>query len=392
MNSSLETYRFQLDKSSKKFRCPSCEKKRFVKYTDTTTGGYLPVQYGRCDREINCGYHFSPYQDGFKNSDWRNLPPPQERPPDFINPELFKASLKAYGKNNFVGYLKSIFPGQTIQQIIKKYYIGTSKYWPGATVFWQVDENRKIRTGKIMLYSDDGHRKKSAGYNYITWVHAVNEDKDFNLNQCLFGAHLVPDSDKLIAVVESEKTACICDVYFPQYLWLATGAMGNLKPSTCNTLSGREVTLFPDVGAFDKWQQKAIKLAGICDVSVSNYLQTVADPEAVKKGYDLADYLIGFNPDKFKAGYPIHKQDKPLEAKFESQKNGIPPVKLNSAGYPADWDKISIDPGTQEAAEAKRHALNDCDTEFERLKILDPKVALIAELFDGEPITEIELS
>ena len=34
---------------------------------------------------------------------------------------------------------------------MKRYKVGTSKYWDGATVFWQTDNQNKIRTGKIML-------------------------------------------------------------------------------------------------------------------------------------------------------------------------------------------------------------------------------------------------
>ena len=40
--------------------CPSCNKKRFVRYIDTITDQYLSQNVGRCDREIKCGYHFSP--------------------------------------------------------------------------------------------------------------------------------------------------------------------------------------------------------------------------------------------------------------------------------------------------------------------------------------------
>ncbi|MEI6848114.1 MAG: hypothetical protein WCK32_08830 [Chlorobiaceae bacterium] len=55
------------------------------------------------------------------------------------------------------------------------------------------------------------------------------------------------------------------------------------------TLHGRTVTLFPDLGAFEKWQSIA---AGIPNVTISNILErraTVADRAA---GLDLADYLL----------------------------------------------------------------------------------------------------
>jgi hypothetical protein len=40
----------------------------------------------------------------------------------------------------------------------------------------------------------------------------------FNINQCLFGLHLINESNqKTIAVVESEKTAVLISVFKPQY-------------------------------------------------------------------------------------------------------------------------------------------------------------------------------
>ncbi|MCS5488914.1 DUF6371 domain-containing protein [Algoriphagus limi] len=55
-----KNYRYQFDISSKKFHCPSCQKKTFVLYVDPETGDYLPEQYGKCDREIKCGHFLLP--------------------------------------------------------------------------------------------------------------------------------------------------------------------------------------------------------------------------------------------------------------------------------------------------------------------------------------------
>lgn len=56
----MESFKYSLDKSSKKHICPSCDKKTFVFYVNTETGGYLTTDYGRCDREQNCSYHKAP--------------------------------------------------------------------------------------------------------------------------------------------------------------------------------------------------------------------------------------------------------------------------------------------------------------------------------------------
>ena len=54
------TFRYYLDKSSKKHICPNCTKKTFVRYVDNATGNFLKGDYGRCDRESKCNYHNAP--------------------------------------------------------------------------------------------------------------------------------------------------------------------------------------------------------------------------------------------------------------------------------------------------------------------------------------------
>lgn len=54
------SFRYKLDKSSHKYKCPGCNKKTLVKYVDNETGNYLNGNYGRCDRESKCKYHKAP--------------------------------------------------------------------------------------------------------------------------------------------------------------------------------------------------------------------------------------------------------------------------------------------------------------------------------------------
>ena len=65
----MSNYKYILDKSSKKYVCPQCNKKRFVRYIDTETKEYLPNEFGTCDRLINCGYGNNPYKAGYHKSE-----------------------------------------------------------------------------------------------------------------------------------------------------------------------------------------------------------------------------------------------------------------------------------------------------------------------------------
>ena len=54
------SFKYTLDKSSKKYICPSCNKRTLVKYVDNETGKFLPDNFGRCDRESKCNYNYAP--------------------------------------------------------------------------------------------------------------------------------------------------------------------------------------------------------------------------------------------------------------------------------------------------------------------------------------------
>jgi hypothetical protein len=301
-------YRFTLDPGSKKYRCPSCGKLRFVRFIDQETGVILPSAYGRCDREISCGYFLSPYHDDFaKNmketgSHYAAPATIRSKPvkcnlPGSISSHIVEKTFAHYDENNLIQYLSAIFDHQKILSLVSQYNIGTSKYWQGATIFWQKDINGKYRTGKIMLYDPhSGRRIKNGKGSMIQWVHKVIGLSDFQLSQCFFGEHLLQDSnDKAIAVVESEKTAIIAAGHYPDLIWLATGGSQLLSEKTAKVLENKTVILFPDLEVYDSWKEKAkiIKqsVKGI-RIFISKLLQNNASTEERQKGLDLADYLI----------------------------------------------------------------------------------------------------
>lgn len=91
-----------------------------------------------------------------------------------------------------------------------------------------------------------------------------------------------------IAIVESEKTAIIASHFIDRYIWLACGGLGGLGHEKCQVLRNRSVTLFPDLGAYEKWREKANQLG----FNISNHLEKIATPEQREQGLDLADFLI----------------------------------------------------------------------------------------------------
>ena len=81
---------------------------------------------------------------------------------------------------------------------------------------------------------------------------------DYNLVQCLFGEHLLKMyPDKVVALVESEKSALIASGVYPEYIWLATGGKSQLSIDKLKVLKGRTVIMFPDVDGYEYWKNKA---------------------------------------------------------------------------------------------------------------------------------------
>ena len=138
-------------------------------------------------------------------------------------------SIKRFKNNNFINFIEKNFGYEKANDVIELYNIGDSKNWFGATIFWQVDKNNVVRTGKIMLYNKKDGKRFKEPYDHINWVHSKLKIPNANIDKCLFGEHLLNQfPDKTIAIVESEKTAVIASLYFPNFIWMATGGIGNL--------------------------------------------------------------------------------------------------------------------------------------------------------------------
>jgi hypothetical protein len=284
-------YLYQLDTSAKKYRCPQCEKRRFVRYMNTNTGELLAEHYGRCDREKHCQYWQRPENGKLETfTPMRPTPPP---PPSYMERGILEQSVEHGVQSIFAQWLKHTF-GQTANEALSRYNVGLSTKWKGATVFWQVDTKGRVRMGKIMQYDETGHRVKEP-FPHVTNVHSVMRLENFNLSQCFFGEHLLNErpSDP-VALVESEKTAIIASIYFPHFVWLATGGTNGCKwkeRAVHSALLGRRLHLFPDLGAYSKWQKIAATMQGFT-ITMNNLLEQHATEQERAQGFDIADYVL----------------------------------------------------------------------------------------------------
>lgn len=336
-------------------QCGPRHRKTLSRYVDTKTGDPLPDIYGRCDRESNCGYHLSPYykqpsglsyydeikarfsvgpipKAWFKQAArqkhngvtkqgiittliqtegatleqaervaaflFDQPAPPLVKPatdsPVFTIPEaVFAQSLAHYEQNQFALLLRRHFGMSVADELLQRFQIGTSARWPGACVFWYIDEQSRKRGGQIKLFDDTFHTvkyvvKDGQKRSRTSWVHSayarrcdqqkqpypdwltayMDERNDVQKSPCLFGLPqlLTAPVDQPVALVEAPKTAVISTPYFPGFIWMAVGALSYLNAERLAPLRGRRIELFPDLSkdgsAFERWNRVAGELSG----------------------------------------------------------------------------------------------------------------------------------
>ena len=226
-----------------------------------------------------------------------------------------------------------------LRHAASRYRLGCSK--GGGVIFWQIDEQQRVHTGKIMYYQPDCHRDKEL---HPTWVHCLMRDTlppNFDFQPCLFGLHLlsteqptagnfsksnsklnnscVPivaseqsssaetnfaqfpsEAGNKVALVESEKTAVILSEKFPDFIWLSCGGLQSFKPQLLEPLLQYRIIIFPDTDpqgeAFRLWNQVALDAQRLYKfrypLRVSNLLEQHATPDQKQRKIDLVDFIF----------------------------------------------------------------------------------------------------
>lgn len=286
---------FDLQVNVKYSICPLCSHNR-KKSTQKCALLDWNTGIGTCQ---HCGekfqlHSYSGKQDKIAYQPKYVSPPTIKKPSISTIPQrILDSTLKAYSENHFYMIIESVFGDKKAKELILEYNVGSSKWWKGANIFWQKDVFGLIRTGKIMLYDPITKRRIKEPNNKTTWVHKVMNLRNFNLSQCLFGEHLT-HSNKPIALVESEKTAIIASGYLPNFTWIATGGMQNFTAHRLKNLSGKTITVFPDLDGIDEWKTKSNLISEKTGVKFlfDTYLENNATEEDYNNKLDLADYLL----------------------------------------------------------------------------------------------------
>lgn len=288
---------------SSKGTCPQCgSKHKFTYFVDAVTGERFGDEYGRCDRVNSCGYYKSPIGDVLKE---KSIFVPSSKVKvdyqevDYINtidPSHVLRSM-SNGMDCLTYFLLNNFNNTSVKEVLKRYNVGSVDKWNGkATVFWQIDSEYSVRTGKIMMYNPaDGKRIKKP-IPLIAWVHTpintndFGEICDYSLQQCFFGEHLINTGADEFYVVESEKTAILGAIYKPNSQWLATGSLQNINLTRLEPFESKKLIFFPDKGkGFMDWTKKLEEFKDRFNIEISDFLEK---QDGVSEGDDIGDWII----------------------------------------------------------------------------------------------------
>ena len=313
--------------------CPDCEQPEFVVYINALTGQPIDEKScGKCNRETNCGYHKPPREwfeehrperrEWLPKEQWLEEKRQREREAEEIRRKLeqqeaerkarrfaplsneqhpdAQAYIDRMGElceqsqstdNALARWLCTMFPKDKVDEVLRLYRTGSTR--DGWIVYWGIDIQGRVHTGKMMAYGPDGHRLKEKKYSF-DWVHSRMKMEQL-ADQCLFGEHRLMGWKDTIAVVESEKTAIFLTLKFPNILWLATGSKQNFKPEVLWPICGKEeVYVLPDADALDEWTRKAEELnyrEGY-NFIISDQYRNMCTPEARQRKWDLADMML----------------------------------------------------------------------------------------------------
>ena len=255
-------------------------------------------------------------------------PPPRPAPPPLkmlVLPKFLMARTLLHEElehDNLVRWIKTginwdVVQRSRIDNVLNEYNVGHGKN--GHTIFWQIDQDGNLRTGKMMKYKPDGHRDKVSAWNF-DWIHStlsrhwdaekheMTDEPPYPYPQlydpdkqepCLtfFGMKLLNSyPNATINIVESEKTAVLMAIAYGNHVkqvWMACGGLEMLSRERMKPIidQGRKVVLYPDRDGIAKWKAKA-KQIGYDQIHVDTdpVLKWWCDRDGDKA--DIADVVV----------------------------------------------------------------------------------------------------
>lgn len=289
-------------------------------HDDKSLGSFVVYPKGNCYKCFSCGakggvvdflmdHEKLSYPDAIRwlgkkynidvdgvDVNWTYTPRPAPPPLDLLTLPIpmVQKTMQGLAQDNLVKWIMNDIRWDYVQSlrvmpVLAEYCVGHGKN--GHTIFWQIDEQKRVRTGKMMKYYPQGHpkfghRDKEASWNF-DFIHSTlsrhwdeengvmtdeppypfpniyNPDKQ-EPQLTFFGMHLLDKYGKsaTVNIVESEKTAVLMAIAYGNHatqVWMACGGLEMITRERLKPIidRGRRIVLFPDRDGIEKWKVKA---------------------------------------------------------------------------------------------------------------------------------------
>ena len=193
---------------------------------------------------------------------------------------------------------------EQMRRAAQRYRLGRSR--SGRTIFWMIDEQQRVRDGRI-------------GDSWVSAMLKQREPellKDWHTEHSLFGLHLLSETqissnhpqissfvktvveNHPVCIVEKERSAVVLSELFPKYVWLAVSYLQNFTIDRFEPLIGHRITLFPAtdsmMNTYVSWLEIAeqARRAYQLDITVSTLLEDNATSEQKMRSIDLAEFVL----------------------------------------------------------------------------------------------------
>ena len=276
MDAPVQTkYKYPLEEHpAPKGKCPKCGEKKSFRYFIE-----MNREYGICDHKNKCAYENIPTNELSTLNEFK----PVQLPKVLIvypDQEQCKSIIENQTSNFHLFLINKL---KVSPEHINKWNCGTDKK---NTCFVYKNQKQQFLNIVKIEYSNDCKRNKDKN------PFSLKAEKDRKYSLCLFGENQL-SQDKIICLVESEKTAIICSYFYTQFDWLATGGANKLTNDKINALCGRQIYYLNDADKAGKENSTIKKLEAYkLDFEIIDLFPDRID------GYDLADAIIdGLRPE-----------------------------------------------------------------------------------------------
>lgn len=191
-------------------------------------------------------------------------------PPIYISSEQISIAEKRNKETSLFAYLCRYFTPADVSRVFACYHVGASRYTNPqggrAVAFPYINTDGLCMDVKVMSIDPTTGSRKTAPPLYVRqngeptgecyYLGKIGKS-DRRAPWCNFGDHLLTQRpNDPVAIVESEKTAVICSLVYPEFIWLAVGSKSNLNAERLSPCRHRQITIFPDRDGYNDKPRK----------------------------------------------------------------------------------------------------------------------------------------